>query len=60
MNEEKWVLAMLIRRLLYEEARKEGGYKPVYYADDICKIIEELRAEAVLGEPEDYGKEATA
>jgi hypothetical protein len=51
MNEERFILATLKRRLL-DEARaykRENGYWPSW-VDDVLRAIAEIEADAVLGE----------
>lgn len=54
MNEEKYILARLIRELvrIEMETDKEKGYRRSFHSEEICLIIEQIRADAVLGEPE--------
>lgn len=59
MNEERYILARLIRELMDqdEKSKKERGYGESWNLSEICTIIEQIRADAVLGE-EDDEKEA--
>lgn len=52
MNEERYVLAQFIRRIvdIDAKAKKERGYGETFNVNEICRIIEEIRVEAVLGE----------
>lgn len=56
MNEERWILARLVRRLKQEseEYEKTSGYNYSWHYEEICSIIEELRAEATLGDEKEY------
>lgn len=59
MNEERYILARFIRELMTqdEKSKKERGYGESWNLSEICTIIEQIRADAVLGE-EDEEKEA--
>lgn len=54
MNEERYILARLIRELIRieRETDKAKGYRQSFHSEEICLIIEQIRADAVLGEPE--------
>lgn len=56
MNEERYILARLIRELirLEEESEKEKNYRTSFHSEEICLIIEKIRADAILGEPEQF------
>lgn len=51
MNEERFVLATLKRRLLDEGRayKRENGYWPSW-TDEVLRMIAEIEADAVLGE----------
>ena len=53
MNEERYVLARLIRELMAQDDKnkKERDYGCTWNLREICTIIEQIRAEAVLGAP---------
>ena len=52
MNEERYILARFIRKLMAQDdkAREEKGYGESWNLKEICQIIEQIRADAVLGE----------
>lgn len=60
MNEERYILARFIRELMAQDdkSRRENRYGESWNLHDICTIIEQIRAEAVLGEPEPLTVEA--
>ena len=59
MNEERFILATLKRRLLEEgRAYKEGKDYWPSWVDDVLRMIAEIEAEAVLGETEPVTVEA--
>ncbi len=49
MNEERWILAQLKRRLL--SVKKSDRGSDLFYNYEILKMIAEIEAEAVLGAP---------
>lgn len=49
MNEERWVLAQLKRRLLGVKKSDRGS--DLFYNYEILKMIAEIEADAVLGAP---------
>lgn len=51
MNDERWILAQLKRRLLEkgEIKQKENGYYPSWI-EEVFRLIAEIEADAVLGE----------
>jgi hypothetical protein len=53
MNEERYILARFVRELMAQDdkARRERGYSDSWNLSEICTIIEQIRADAVLGEP---------
>lgn len=53
MNEERYILARLIRELMAQDdkSKKENKYGESWNLREICTIIEQIRAEAVLGAP---------
>lgn len=57
MNEEKYILARLIRELIRieQQTKREKDYRDSFHSEDICLIIEQIRADAVLGEEEING-----
>lgn len=54
MNEEKYILARLVRELIRieRETVEAKDYRQSFHSEDICLIIEQIRADAVLGEPD--------
>lgn len=48
MNEERWILAQLKRRLL--SVKKSDRGSDLFYNYEILKMIAEIEADAVLGE----------
>lgn len=48
MNDERWILAQLKRRLLSVKKSARGG--DLFYNYEILTMIAEIEAEAVLGE----------
>lgn len=48
MNEERWILATLKRRLLKEKSNRNSD---LFYAKEILAMIAEIEVEAVLGAP---------
>ncbi len=52
MNDERYILARLVRELIRieEESRTKQDYRSSFHSEDICLIIEKIRADAVLGE----------
>lgn len=57
--EERYVLAKFVKEIirrsnLYEE---EKGYKYSWHVNEICQIIEEIRAASVLGEDIEFVEE---
>lgn len=54
MNEERYILAQLIRRMTAEDRKEleKNGWHQTWHLSDICLMIEQIRADAVLGEPE--------
>jgi len=52
MNEERYILARFIRELMAQDdkAREEKSYGESWNLKEICQIIEQIRADAVLGE----------
>lgn len=59
MNEERWILAELIRRLLEEEKRvyTEKEWHASWNFEEICTLLEQIRMEAVLDVDDDAGVE---
>ena len=57
MNEERYILARLIRELIKieEETKREKSYRDSFHSEDIALIIARIRADAVLGEETDEG-----
>lgn len=57
MNEERYILARLIRELIRieEETKREKSYRDSFHSEDIALIIAKIRADAVLGEETDEG-----
>lgn len=57
MNEERYILARLIRELIKieEETKKANYYRDSFHSEDIALIIAKIRADAVLGEETDEG-----
>lgn len=55
MNEERYILARLIRELIKieEETKREKSYRDSFHSEDIALIIAKIRADAVLGEEYD-------
>lgn len=53
MNEERYILARFIRELMAQDDknREKNGYGLSWNLREICTIIEQIRADAVLGEP---------
>lgn len=53
MNEERYILARFVRELMAQDdkSRKEDKYGASWNLREICTIIEQIRADAVLGEP---------
>lgn len=53
MNEERYILARFIRELKAQndKSKEERGYGISWHFSEICAIIEQIRADAVLGEP---------
>lgn len=51
MNEEKYILAQLKRRLL--SVKKSDRGSDLFYNYEILKMIAEIESEAVLGAPTD-------
>ena len=49
MNEERWILAQLKRRLL--SVKKSDRGSDLFYNYEILKMIAEIESEAVLGAP---------
>ncbi len=51
MNEERYILARLIRELMSqdEKSKRERGYGESWDIREICTIIEQIRSNAVLG-----------
>lgn len=49
MNDERWILAQLKRRLLSVKNSDRGS--DLFYNYEILKMIAEIEAEAVLGAP---------
>lgn len=49
MNEERWILAQLKRRLLSVKKSDQGS--DLFYNYEILKMIADIEAEAVLGAP---------
>ena len=60
MNEERYILARFIRELMAQDdkSKRENGYSESWNLREICTIIEQIRAEAVLGEAEPVTVEA--
>ena len=52
MNEERYILAMLKRKLLTEQSKRGSE---LWYANEILAMIAEIEADAVLGEETDDG-----
>ena len=48
MNEERYILAMLKRKLLTEQSKRGSE---LWYANEILAMIAEIEAEAILGAP---------
>lgn len=48
MNEERYILAMLKRKLLTEQSKRGSE---LWYANEILAMIAEIEADAVLGAP---------
>lgn len=55
MNEERYILAELVRRLKIEDKKHEEtrGYNPSWNFKEICCLIEVIRSECVLGDEAD-------
>lgn len=53
MNEERYILARFVRELMAQDdkSKKENKYGESWNLREICTIIEQIRAEAVLGAP---------
>lgn len=60
MNEERYILARFIRELMAQDdkSKRENRYGESWNLREICTIIEQIRAEAVLGEAEPVTVEA--
>ena len=52
MNEERYILAMLKRKLLTEKSKRGSE---LWYANEILAMIAEIEVEAILGEEKDEG-----
>lgn len=48
MNEERYILAMLKRKLLTEQSKRGSE---LWYANEILAMIAEIEVEAILGAP---------
>lgn len=48
MNEERYILAMLKRRLLTEQSKRGSE---LWYANEILAMIAEIEVDAILGAP---------
>ena len=48
MNEERYILAMLKRKLLTEQSKRGSE---LWYANEILAMIAEIEADAILGAP---------
>lgn len=53
MNEERYILARFICELMAQDdkSKRENRYSESWNLREICTIIEQIRAEAVLGAP---------
>ena len=54
MNEERYILAMLKRKLLTEQSKRGSE---LWYANEILAMIAEIEADAILGAPVEVEEE---
>lgn len=54
MNEEKYILAMLKRKLLTEKSKRSSD---LFYAQEVLAMIAEIEADAILGAPVEVEEE---
>ena len=54
MNEERYILAQLKRKLIREKSKRDSN---LYYAYEILEMIAELEVDAILGEESEVVEE---